>query len=254
MATALVDLTELAKPSRGQAYFNPRPNKITLSFGGCDYHFQPGFGELHIRYSTQNSPMYKDTGEAHTPKNLYKHFFGDDGRSGKASECGIRPILGDARDELIVGEAETAFREAQYQADMRIKLAHMARVANERQAGAPVTAPGPEVQAAMARIAERDRANGWSQAYACPHCAAPSKDAAGRAEHIAEIHPELAEAKATPQIPSAPDKTSELEAMIAAQAALLKQQSEAMASLQAVVAESLARKKPGPKPKVKTED
>lgn len=105
----------------------------------------------------------------------------------------------------------------------------------------------------MARIAQRDAANGWASAFACPHCASPSKNADERANHVATIHPELADLKSTPQIESKPDKTSELEAMIAAQAALLKQQTEAMATLQAVVAESLARKKPGPKPKVKDE-
>lgn len=248
MATQLVDLTELARPTRGQAYFNPRPTALKLEYGGCPYVFQPGFGELVIRYSTQNSPVYRSTGEAHTPKNVYKHFFGDDGRSGKAGECGVRPILGDSRDELIVREAETAFREAQYAADMRIKMAHMARVANERQAGAPLTAPSPEVQAAMARIAERDAASGWSAAFACPHCAAPSKNASERETHIAQIHPDLADLKATPQVAS---RNSDLEAMIAAQANLLAQQSAALAALQAGMAEVQARKKPGPKPKVK---
>ncbi len=254
MATQLVDLTELTRPTRGQAYYNPRPTAMRLEYGGCTYTFNPGYGELVIRYSTQNSPVYRSTGEAHTPSNVYKHFFGDDGRSGKAGECGVRPIFGDYRDELIVAEAETAFREAQYAADMRIKMAHMARVANERQAGAPLTAPSKDVQEAMARIAERDRANGWSAAFACPHCASPSKNAAEREEHIATIHPDLVDAKATPQIGAKEDKTSDLEAMVAAQAALLKQQSEALAALQAGMAEVQARKKPGPKPKVKTED
>jgi hypothetical protein len=248
MATQLVDLTELARPTRGQAYYNPRGKAITLEYGGCPYTFQPGFGELVIRFSTQNAPVYRSTGEAHTHANVYKHFFGDDGRTGRAGECGIRPILGDSRDALIVEEAEAAFLDAQYAADMRIKMAHMARVANERQAGSPVTAPGPDVQAAMARIAERDAKNGWSSAFACQFCAAPNKNAAERDAHVAQIHPEMADAKFTPQVPS---KTSDLEAMIAAQAKLLQDQAAALAALQAGMAEVAARKKPGPKPKVK---
>jgi hypothetical protein len=253
MATSLVDLTELTRPTRGQAYFNPRPEKLVLSYGGCPYVFQRGYGELAIRYSTQNSPVYRDTGEAHTPKNLFKHFFGDDGRTGKAGECGVRPVFGDSRDAMIVEEAETAFREAQYAADMRIKAAHMARVANERQAGSPVTSPSPAVQEAMARIAKRDAENGWSSAFACPHCAAPSKNAEERTEHIAQIHPDLADLKATPQMGKS-DKSSELEALIAAQTKLIQDQAAAMAALQAGLAEVQARKKPGPKPKVKSED
>jgi hypothetical protein len=254
MATALVDLTELSRPTKGQAYFNPRPSALKLEYGGCAYTFQKGYGEIALKYSTQNSPVYKTTGEAHTSANVFKHFFGDDGRTGRAGECGIRPLFGDHRDESIVLEAEDAFREAQYAADMRIKMAHMARVANERQAGAPPTAPSKDVQEAMARIAERDRLNGWSAAFACPHCASPNSDAASRDNHVAAIHPELADAKATPQFETKTDQVKELETVVAEQRKFMAQQAEALASLQAVVAEVAARKKPGPKPKVKTED
>ena len=251
MATQLVDLTELYRPLKGQAYFNPRPSALKLEFGGCPYVFQKGYGEIQLKYSTQHAPVYKTTGEAHTSSNVFKHFFGDDGRTGRAGECGIRPLFGDSRDESIVEEAETAFREAQYQADMRIKMAHMARVSNERAAGAPPTAPSKDVQEAMARIAERDRLNGWSAAFACPHCASPNADAQSRDAHVAAIHPELADAKATPQFEAKADKTDVLEAMIAAQQRQMADQAAAMAALKTALDELAARKKPGPKPKVK---
>lgn len=262
MATAaFVDLAPLVRPTRGQAYFNPRPEALKLEYGGCPYIFQKGYGEMAQKYSTRSSKTHKGE-EAHTPENLFLHFFGDDGRTGKAGECGIRPLFGDSRDASIVLEAENAFKEAQYAADMRMKMAHMARVANERQAGAPTTAPSKDVQGAMARIAARDAANGWSAAYACPHCASPNSDAASRDAHVSTIHPELADAKATPQFKSESEKASELEAMMArqarqheaesaAQSKLLADQAQALATLQATVAELAARKKPGPKPKVK---
>src|SRR5688572_16027425 len=181
MTQPRVDLTPLINPTRGQGYFSPRPDSFKLEYGGARYRFDPGYGEIVPK------------NRKHSPQELFTHFFGDDGRSGKAGEAGIRPTFGDHRDVQIHAEAVEAYAQTQFKADMALKLSHMDRVKKEKEAGLPVTPPSQQIMEAMQRIAQREKVLGYSSAFPCTHCAAPFADKVQLQAHIGVIHPEYAD-------------------------------------------------------------
>lgn len=253
MTQPRVDLTPLINPTRGQGYFSPRPDSFKLEYGGARYRFDPGYGEIIPK------------NRKHSPQELFTHFFGDDGRSGKAGEAGIRPTFGDHRDVQIHAEAVEAYAQTQFKADMALKLSHMDRVKKEKEAGLPVTPPSQQIMEAMQRIAQREKVLGYSSAFPCTHCAAPFADKVQLQAHIGVIHPEYADK--LPQFVPAANEPFEIHGIdTGPQTSIARPQAaqgdsdarfadinDKINALAEIVQQALSRKKPGPKPKVKAE-
>lgn len=191
-----IDLTPLVAPVGKLLLHNPHNETIHGNFNAESYDAPPGDSEL-----VPKSPKI-------TPLILLRHFCGEDGRSGPWSQIGVRPLYGDPeRDAPIKAEAARVRDDWYYNHCLALKLAHMGRVAREKEANVPLTVPDRRTREAMQFIAEHDSKS--RAAVLCPHCAWPLEHEKDLQYHVFSFHPEQYdpkqyEAKAPVPAPPAP--------------------------------------------------
>jgi len=182
MSAAALDLSPLVAPVGTLILYNPHKESVFGSYNGETYEVPPGVAEVKAK-----RPM--------TPLILLKHFCGDDGRSGKLSDIGVRPLYGDPeKDAPIIAEADQIHEDWFFNQALGMKLAHMARIAREKEAGVPLTVPDARTRAAMQYVLEVEKKRGELGAFTCPHCAWPVATEADLNYHVLNFHPDLFDA------------------------------------------------------------
>lgn len=190
MSTQTLDLTELALPKVVYRLYNPAPYEQCQDYGAKTWRLPAkGVLEIHdilVRGNDKAPPQILPA------KDIRIALVGEDGRSGKLGSMGVRPLLGDARDEAIKAEADAAFAENQYQVMLGVKLAHMSRVAKERENGVAPSPPDKRVREAMEFVAKIERERGLTGALTCQDCGWALQSEKDMEAHVANIHPEKA--------------------------------------------------------------
>lgn len=178
------DLSYQTIHMKGQVYYNPADFPIYSGYGGEEYVFRPGIGELVPKIA------------GHSPRDLYIHLFGEDGRSGKVSASGVRPLLGDASDSDVMAEADAAFSEGYITHCLSLKIAHMSRVAKEKEASLPISPPDKATMRAMEFLAKRQSQTAQFQ---CSECGWPCSTEFDLQVHGVNFHSDIETDQEQPQ-------------------------------------------------------
>jgi hypothetical protein len=191
MSTSVLDLSTLIAPKPVYRIYNPAAREVSCDYASKTWRIPAkstlAITDTRVRGNDKEPPVLLDA------RSILIALVGEDGRSGKLGELGVRPLFGDARDDLVKQEADEAHKENHYQVCLGIKLTHMSRIAKEREAGVAPTPPSLRVREAMEYVAKVERERGLTGAATCQECGWALATEADLKAHIANIHPEKAQ-------------------------------------------------------------
>ena len=193
-AAPVIDFEALLKPKVEFRLYNPCPEPVEQDFDSWTYVIPAkGFLEIAGRPShphpdprLKGSPGYRDFPiEA---KDIVKHLVGEDGRSGKLGQRGVRVLFGDSRDEAVIAEADAAAAEWQYRCDLQTEYAHNKSNTNLKEQGIAPAPPSARVQDAIRRRVEYEKGNNTRATHPCPECEWPFYSEQEVSSHIESTH------------------------------------------------------------------